>query len=142
MFTAMLTRPTPMSEIIHSRWRHFTLEEFDCRCGCGTNQMDLLFVDRLDAYRTLVGAPMEVTSGYRCINHPDERDKSLPGTHTEGIASDFFVGSPILERLLLLALIDPEMHGYGVDQVDGHKLLHLDMGETKPGRTRPYFWTY
>ena len=48
--------------------RNFSRSEFACRC-CGKANIDPLLVDALQELRDLAGAPVRVTSGYRCPDH-------------------------------------------------------------------------
>ena len=72
-------------------FKHFSLDEFACNCGCGTNEIKPTFVHRLDQLREYCGFVFIVTSGYRCPNHPVEAAKDKPGQHTEGLAADIAV---------------------------------------------------
>lgn len=108
-------------------WEFFTREEFACKCGCGTNEIDPVFVGQLDELRRRCGFPLGVTSGYRCENHPVEADKEKPGMHHSGRAADlaFRNGS---ERFVLLR----EAFAMGVFQGigTGKSFIHVDTRES------------
>lgn len=45
---------------------YFRAREFECHCGCVEQMIDEELVARLETLRLLLGAPIVVTSGYRC----------------------------------------------------------------------------
>jgi len=70
--------------------KFFKMDEFECRCGCGRNEIDPGFVAILDKIRaTYYDRPLVVTSGYRC----PEWDKEIggKGNHPTGSAADLLV---------------------------------------------------
>ena len=124
-------------------WEHFTYEEFECRCGCGTNEMDLDFITDYDAMRRILGFPIRINSGYRCPNHPDEREKQNgPGPHTTGLAADPTLSYLEGFRFLELAFKQRIFTGYGFSQRGNVRFLHTDKCEAKVGRPRPHIWSY
>lgn len=71
---------------------NFSRRELDCRCGCTTPQgvaMNLAELARsLEAMRGKAGAPLGISSGYRCPQH-NRRVGGVEGSqHTQGIAAD------------------------------------------------------
>lgn len=70
--------------------KNFKLSEFECKCGCGLNNMDENFLIRLDYARTLAGVPFKVNSGTRCKTHNDSKEVSGSKTssHLWGLAAD------------------------------------------------------
>lgn len=69
--------------------KHFTYDEFECKCGCGTMQIDAQFLQSLEQLRELIGVPIHVTSGYRCPEHP-ETIKRPNSYHVQGMAADIY----------------------------------------------------
>jgi uncharacterized protein YcbK (DUF882 family) len=118
-----------------SVYKHFKPAEFTCKCGCGKADMKPEFMGRLQALRMIWGKPMVITSGYRCQNHPVEKAKSTPGTHSQGIAADIGISGQDAVSLLRLAL-DANFTGIGVQQKGNGRFLHLDIRET------PTIWSY
>jgi len=51
--------------------RHFTDDEFRCKCGCGALKLHPGFIEALQIVREEFGLPMTVTSGCRCKAHND-----------------------------------------------------------------------
>jgi len=64
-----------------------TLEEMQCRCGCGKKDIDLHFLWRLRLARDLANTPFNITSGVRCQRHNKEVG-STSRNHVEGHAAD------------------------------------------------------
>jgi zinc D-Ala-D-Ala carboxypeptidase len=67
-------------------FRYFTREEFDCRCGCGRNEIPDAFIHDMDDLREACGFSLVVNSGWRCKDHPKEAAKDEPGEHNRGAA--------------------------------------------------------
>jgi uncharacterized protein YcbK (DUF882 family) len=65
----------------------FKAEEFHCSC-CNHQEMNAVFVQRLDELRRRCSFPFVVTSGWRCPRHHIEAAKKVPGWHNKGRAVD------------------------------------------------------
>lgn len=114
-------------------FEHFTLDEFACKCGCGTNKIRPTFIHRLDVLRSRCGFPLVITSGYRCKDHPVEAAKEKPGRHNSGSAADIKVASGNQRYIL-------QKHAYamnfrGIGPAKG--FVHVD---DRP--TTPVSWVY
>lgn len=120
-----------------SIYPNFRKDEFSCKCGCGTNEMQPAFMAKLQALRYAYGKPMVITSGYRCSAHPVEAKKQVPGTgtHSQGIASDIGVSGADAQALLRLAL-EAGFAGIGIQQKGHGRYIHLDI------REHPALWSY
>lgn len=72
--------------------KHFKKSEFNCRCGCSTNIIDLKLVKILDEIREYFGKPMTVTCGCRCQKYNDSLKGSIKGSkHVLGKAADIWI---------------------------------------------------
>jgi zinc D-Ala-D-Ala carboxypeptidase len=107
-----------------SDYPNFSAQEFNCS-HCGQNEMKPEFMAKLQKLRETYGAPMKVTSGYRCPQHPIEAKKARPGAHASGLACDIGVQGEEAHRLLALAL-EAGFTGIGVQQKGSGRFLHLD----------------
>lgn len=122
-----------------SRYPNFTEEEFRCSYT-GKCEMDPEFMDRLQALRTELKAPVIVTSGYRDKTHPVEASKPTPGEHAHGKAADVSCFGSLAYKILSLAT----KHGFtriGVSQKGAHnkRFLHLGTSQKLPN---PTIWSY
>ena len=121
-------------------WRlypNFSASEFNCS-HCGKNEMTPEFLSKLQALRMAYGAPMRITSGYRCSEHPIEAKKMKPGAHASGCACDVAVDGQQAHRLLKLAF-ELGFTGIGVNQKTSGRFIHLDTLTEAP---RPNVWSY
>lgn len=123
-------------------WKHFTADEFKCRCGCGRNEIDSAFVDMLDELREVCGFPLRVTSGYRCAKHNAEVSSTGDdGPHTTGRAADLAVARKQAYEVLMWAA-RMGFTGIGVKQHGAVRYLHLDTLPAAEGQPRPTLWSY
>lgn len=129
-----------MSNLDWSRWPHFKPEEFACS-HCGKVFVDRDFMDKLEQTRVEYGAPIFVTSGYRCPEYNNEISSTgTDGPHTTGKAVDIHANSQDAHRLLYYALKNG-FSGVGVNQKGANKgrFIHLDTLDVEP---RPNLWSY
>jgi len=74
-----------------------------CICGhkdCDRRSVDQESLDKLQLIRDDLGAPMAITSGGRCPNHPDEAKKDKAGDHQLCKAVDVRCDNVIMETKL------------------------------------------
>ena len=119
----------------------FSEHEFGCR-HCGKSLMQPIFMDRLFELRQRYNAPMMISSGYRCEEHPKEAGKSDgPGVHTTGRAADVLVTGRDAFRLVQVAL-QVGFTGLGVQQKGASRFIHLDDVPDGLRVVRPMIWSY
>jgi zinc D-Ala-D-Ala carboxypeptidase len=124
-------------------WKHFKIDEFRCKCGCGRNEISEKLIDKLDALRTAVGFALPVTSGYRCPDHNAKVSSTgRTGPHTTGRAVDVGVRGAQALEVLTLALAGGQFTGIGINQKGGARFVHLDDLPPADGQPRPTVWTY
>lgn len=123
-------------------WKYFTREEFQCRCGCGGNEIQDSFIDKMDELRDRVGFALAVNSGYRCPEHnKNVSSTGLTGPHTTGRASDLKVNRKRAYKLMAEASV-MGFTGIGFKQHGGSRFIHLDDLDDAPGQPRPVIWSY
>ena len=88
---------------------YFTLDEFECKCGCGKNDMNKLFLHKLDNARSLADVPFVINSGFRCKKHNKNEKGSDTSSHPLGWAADIACSSShkrykIFEGLILAGI--------------------------------------
>jgi zinc D-Ala-D-Ala carboxypeptidase len=130
----------------------FSEKELACS-HCGISAMDKEFLNLLDTLRSEFG-PMMVSSGYRCPEHPIEKNKANgPGAHSTGKAVDIAVERLDAYRLLSVVFSKPKKRfisggvpearpdftGIGINQKGNARFIHLDI--ITEG-FRPTVWSY
>lgn len=80
--------------------KHFTHNEFKCKCGCNQDRIDIRLVKILDEIRDYYGKPAVITSGYRCKKHNKDVGGVTNSWHTKNKASDFYVQGVNVTELL------------------------------------------
>ena len=121
---------------------HFTRDEMKCK-HTGLCEMTHKMMNTLEAIREQFQKPMIVSSGYRDISHPVERNKAHPGEHTFGMAADILVhGSDAMK--LLDACFQCGIQRIGVNKKGemGQRYLHIGIGERDNGRFPVAVWSY
>lgn len=113
---------------------HFNRSEFACRC-CGKSNPTRELVEALELLRELLGAPLRVTSGSRCVNHNARVGGARLSRHLlehNGVrrASDAadIVPPPgvSVQELYRLALKVPAFANGGLGVYPVHGFLHCD----------------
>lgn len=117
-----------MSGVNWDDYDHFSKWEFDCK-ETGENEMKQAFMDRLQALRYELDAPIIVNSGYRSPRHSLEAAKAGgPGPHSTGRAADFKVGPGVDAYRFVELAMRFGFTGIGVSQREGQpRFIHLDM---------------
>lgn len=128
-----------------TRWPNFKPEEFMCKCGSCDAESGLLMnaetMDKLQLLRSESNFSFQITSGYRCANHPDEKKKKTPGAHGHGQGIDIFIRGKKAFHLTCNA----EKFGFtgiGISQKGSHRFIHLDDMSNTALRPRPWVWSY
>lgn len=122
--------------------RYFTRGEIACRC-CGAlpplTRDARLFWEGVSALREASGAPLILTSGYRCPNHPESRARARagarPSAHEDLLAADLRSSRLTPVALFWIARRFEVFHGFGISA--GDNFLHVD---ARPDRCA--IWTY
>ena len=71
----------------------FSFQEFDCKCGCGLNNMQAEFLWKLQMTRTEAQVRFLITSGCRCVAHNAAVGGSPTSDHLDGRAADVYLES-------------------------------------------------
>lgn len=121
---------------------NFTRAEFACH-HTGLCLMTHKFMDLLQRIRIQYDKPMVISSGYRDVSHPCERDKREPGEHTMGLACDILVYGGDAMRLVH----DACMFGIQRIGVNQHgdvckRFIHLGIGDKVDPRFPVSMWSY
>lgn len=112
--------------------RNFSKSEFACRC-CGRAEIDQRLVDALQELRDLAGAPVRVTSGYRCPDHNRAVGGAKQSRHLLGHAADIVIKSLSVAGMYELAEQVDAFRKGGIGVYPERGFIHVDIRE---GRTR------
>lgn len=66
----------------------FEASEFACNCGCGEQRMNVWFIKRLQAARTIADVPFVILSGARCEKHNENVGGDDKSTHVPEFMPD------------------------------------------------------
>lgn len=108
--------------------KYFKPAEFQCKCGCKTNDVDHELVEILEKVREHFGRPVTITSGVRCATHNARVGGVSNSQHVYKKAADFVV-SGIAPRIVAnyLETLLPNTGGIGVYS----SFVHVDVRKTK-----------
>ena len=120
---------------------HFSTGEFSCHCqnpSCVTQRISADTVAKLNQCREELGAPIKITSGFRCQAYQDALTASgyqtSHGTSRHVSPNDAVDIAPLDSALMhgLLAIVKNHFTGIGV----ATSFIHCDL------RSEPKNWTY
>jgi len=111
--------------------KNFLYSEFTCKCGCGFNAIQIVFVRRLQMIRTLIRRPLTVVSGCRCTKHNRYVGGATKSRHLRGIAVDVKATGLTPKQIASIA----RSLGFGGIGI-GKTFVHLDF------RSTPCEWKY
>ena len=67
---------------------HFNQREFACQCGCGTGEISMELVEKLELTRAEYGKSMRINSGIRCLEHNRKIGSKDTSSHIKCVAAD------------------------------------------------------
>jgi len=94
---------------------NFYREEFECKCECGFDTVDVILLQVLEDIRGYFGEPLSINSACRCDSHNESVGGSKTSQHLLGKAADITMKN--VTPLRLSQYIDakyPETLGLGV----------------------------
>ena len=104
--------------------KYFKREEFECKCGCGFNAVDVELLSVLERARVWFNKPITITSGNRCVQHNLLVGGAANSKHVKGIACDFKVADIHADRVAEY-LEESYPNKYGIGRYD--ERTHLDI---------------
>lgn len=117
---------------------HFNTMEFTCQCShsdCLNQMIAISLVEKLQKVRELLGAPLTITSGFRCKTH--QQELTARGCETAKSVSQHELGNAadiVSSDLKALAkLIENEFSAIGYS----NRFFHVDLRSDKKR-----YWTY
>lgn len=104
---------------------NFHLSEFECHCGCSTTLVDYEHLQNLQRFREIMGAPIRITSGYRCPDHNKAVGGATNSQHLYGNACDITVDGWSPRNVFIAS--EPFFNGRG----EYWNFTHVDSREEK-----------
>jgi len=102
--------------------KYFKLEEFECKCGCGFNEVSPKLVTTLDYMRELVG-PITIESGCRCKEWNKKQGGAENSAHLKGTAADIKINGSRGRYNILAAAIKQNVNRIGIAKT----FIHIDV---------------
>lgn len=94
---------------------NFNRSEFECQCGeCGLDTVDAPLLEALQYIRDKAGAPVVITSAFRCEDHNNAEGGNKNSYHLQGKAADIKVEGYTPEQVAKLAQESGKINGIGV----------------------------
>jgi len=107
--------------------RFFKESEFECKCGCGLNNMSEVLKKKLDEARKIANIPFVINSACRCEEHNKNVGGELKSSHLKGLAVDIKSLTNIDNFLIVSALMN-----VGFKRILIYKrFIHVDMDYEK-----------
>jgi uncharacterized protein YcbK (DUF882 family) len=121
---------------------HFTRDEMKCK-HTGLCFMTHAMMKALEGIRVTIGIPLIVSSGYRDVSHPAERDKTVPGEHTKGMAVDVLIHSTDAISYVKIATYQENIKRIGISQKGAMsgRFIHIGVGD-RDGSYPAGLWSY
>ena len=112
-----------------------------CTCGhsdCDKRSVNQFVLSHVQNIRNDAGRPLQITSGGRCPNHPNELHRSKPADHQNRVAVDIYYGT-VKERNELMVLAGR----YGATAVAcGVNFVHMGWRNLNKDDNRVRTWEY
>lgn len=121
--------------------KYFSMSEFACKhCGqLPPNGMNIALLEALDKLREAWGAPVYISSAFRCPEHNAAVGGVLGSEHTKGVAADIYVdgGSAEYERFLQLI---KDLHIFdAIGEYHSSMFTHVDQ---RDNGTNPNYYSW
>lgn len=112
--------------------KNFSRSEFACPCECGLDNISMTLVNRLQAIRDIIGQPIRINSGVRCVKHNAEIGGVMESEHVpldgrDGEGVDIKCEAST-ERHILLGHCHEKFSRVGI----GKTFIHVGVRATKP----------
>jgi len=116
--------------------KNFTLDEFDSPdLPTSGQEMDYVFLSKLDNARDIANIPFRITSGYRTASHNKQVGGVPDSAHTKGRAVDIAATGGRERYVIINALQQAGFNRIGIS----NSFIHVDDDPSKPEQV---IWTY
>ena len=114
---------------------HFKHSEFECKCGCGLNNINGELLEDLNVARSIADTPFIITSGARCAVHNKNVGGLANSSHLTGHAVDIRADDSQERSLILEGLVLAGFKRIGISK----HFIHVDNDPSKPNQVA---WLY
>lgn len=118
--------------------KHFSRAEFACKgqnCCSGSAPINIILVDAIQMLRDIVGMPLRINSGFRCLTHNRRIGSEDTSEHTRGNAADIAVPDGFtVEQFAEIAEQVPDLADGGIGRYPTRGFIHVDVREDGPAR--------
>jgi hypothetical protein len=114
---------------------YFEKKEFDCKCGCGLNNMQESHMDKILMARINANTPFVITSGSRCTTHNKQEGGESNSDHLTGHGTDIVAKSGRKKFIVENALIEAGFNRMG----RGKTFVHAGDDPLNPPNV---YWSY
>jgi len=112
------------------------MSEFKCDCGCGKVDMKDELLKKLDELRDLLGEPVTIKSGYRCLKANIECGGKTDSAHLDGYAVDIVIPNSRYRHDILSVIFKHNIFNrIGINR----STIHVDCDPLLPPRV---IWHY
>lgn len=108
-----------------------------CTCGhvdCDQRSVNQDLLSMVQFIRDEVKRPLTITSGGRCPNHPDEKNRTTPADHQKGQGIDIYVSGGVERSQIIWWAMLGGFNAIGVAKT----FVHIGLREGK----KDVVWTY
>jgi zinc D-Ala-D-Ala carboxypeptidase len=112
--------------------KNFSRWEFECKCGCGFDQVDPRLIESLQRLRDLLSTPVNINSACRCEKHNRDKGGEDDSQHLVGRAADIWCKGIKPRKIAEIAKQIPEFHNGGIGIYK--TFIHLDVRINGPAR--------
>lgn len=104
---------------------------------CGICHIEPSLISALEELRKIVGKPLTVTCGYRCVTHNNETGGTRDSMHIRGKAADITFAGPLSALYVNAESVDA-FHGGGIGVYPDEGFIHVDVrdGSARWGRVK------
>lgn len=112
---------------------HFTEEEFECHCGCGTVNPNRSFLERLERARIRAEIPFPIVSGSRCQPHNEAEGGVDSSSHLASDEKQSHAGDIASRGSRSRGIIVPALVGVGFNRLGfASSFIHVDIDPALP----------
>lgn len=111
------------------KFKYFDWAEFNCKCGCGFNNISLSLLCKLETAREHAKVPFYINSGCRCKTHNKAVKGSKTSFHMKGLAVDIKASNNHTRMKIIRGLIKADFKNIIIYET----FIHVDIRKDEIG---------